>query len=913
VQRLTGITDGDVAGAPSLAVLYPQLQSFLGNDPLVGHNILTFDTVFLQRAGLLYQPAVYDTQDLAPLLLPGLPEYGLAALADHFQIDFQVRHRALADAEAARELFLRLQETSRRLPLDVLSSVAQWLTATSWPWRAFFERSWEFALGAGASTRPFHLSAPSIPPPLSPEKQTASVATERVLKVMSSAERHPQIFPLFDHREEQQRMAAAVNAAMNEGKRLLVEAGTGTGKSLAYLIPAACQAMANGRRVLVSTATINLQEQLSKKDVPALQTLMAADGSDGTESPGSTADDPVLRSRGFPASDACLRACQLKGRRNYLCLRQFDALRNQPLASDAEALLASRILIWLCSTQTGDRAELRLTGAEEAIWHRLSADNLQCTPDSSPYITDGTCFLQRARRQAEASHIVVVNHALLLSGTAAGGNVLPSYEHLVIDEAHHLEDEATRQFGFTAGEKSVSDVLERCEALPRQVQALLQSLTVALGPYDQLAGAVAAVRDRAAAARPRLLEFATRCIAFLQEHCVEQAEHEQRLHVTRATRAQPDWPGVEMAWENLRLVSGELCAGLERLLSLLTGQDAFGLVNQELVVAETANLLGETQGLCNGFAAAIEQDDPQRIVWFERERSEGGIVISWVPLSVNDLLREMLYADRRSVVLTGASLRTQAGPAIVPESRPASLGFQYIQERLGLEDADTLLLGSPFDYRRAALVLLPRDIPEPSWPDYLKVCAQAIIDLARASQGRALVLFTSHSGLRAAHAIVEEPLRREGIQALAQGIDGSPRQLVRALQSSPNTVILGTASFWEGVDIVGEALSLLIMARLPFAVPTEPVFAARSALYDDPFGQYAVPQAVLRFKQGFGRLIRSKTDRGVLVVLDRRILSKSYASAFIDSLPGCTVRQVMLREMPDQVEQWLAAPVASAE
>ena len=249
----------------------------------------------------------------------------------------------------------------------------------------------------------------------------------------------------------------------------------------------------------------------------------------------------------------------------------------------------------------------------------------------------------------------------------------------------------------------------------------------------------------------------------------------------------------------------------------------------------------------------------------------------------------------------------------MPESRPASLGFQYIQERLGLEDADTLLLGSPFDYRRAALVLLPRDIPEPSWPDYLKVCAQAIIDLARASQGRALVLFTSHSGLRAAHAIVEEPLRREGIQALAQGIDGSPRQLVRALQSSPNTVILGTASFWEGVDIVGEALSLLIMARLPFAVPTEPVFAARSALYDDPFGQYAVPQAVLRFKQGFGRLIRSKTDRGVLVVLDRRILSKSYASAFIDSLPGCTVRQVMLREMPDQVEQWLAAPVASAE
>jgi DNA polymerase-3 subunit epsilon/ATP-dependent DNA helicase DinG len=200
-------------------------------------------------------------------------------------------------------------------------------------------------------------------------------------------------------------------------------------------------------------------------------------------------------------------------------------------------------------------------------------------------------------------------------------------------------------------------------------------------------------------------------------------------------------------------------------------------------------------------------------------------------------------------------------------------------------------------------------MPEPAWPEYAAALSQAVIDLTRASRGRALVLFTSHANLRMVHGQVEPVLRREGIAALAQGIDGSPRQLVRALQANPDTVILGTSSFWEGVDIAGDALSLIIMARLPFNVPTEPVFAARSALYDDPFNQYGLPQAVLRFKQGFGRLIRTKTDRGVLVVLDRRITSKTYGTAFTESLPPCTFRQALLREMPAFVEGWLSARI----
>jgi DNA polymerase-3 subunit epsilon/ATP-dependent DNA helicase DinG len=468
--------------------------------------------------------------------------------------------------------------------------------------------------------------------------------------------------------------------------------------------------------------------------------------------------------------------------------------------------------------------------------------------------------------------------------------VLPPYEHLVIDEAHHLEDEATRQFGYAGSEKALTEMLERCESLPRSVQEIVKGAAAALAPYDELAGAISSVQGGAASSRARLREFCQACGQFLDDHAMEGGEYEQRLHLNRAMRVQPDWPRVEMAWENLKLVLGETAAALERLLGLLSGE-SFAFLNKELILAETAGLLQDAKTAAYGLAAAIEEDNPARVVWMERER-DGGMLVSWVPLAVAGLLQEHLYGERASVLLTGATLSSGGD-------------FSYLQERLGMGDAETLALGSPFDFRRAALLLLPRDMPEPNWPEYNDALALAVVDLARASQGRALVLFTSHASLRAVHAAVSEPLRREGIAVLGQGIDGSPRQLVRALQARPDTVLLGTSSFWEGVDVAGEALSLLVIAKLPFAVPTEPVTAARSALYDDPFAQYTVPQAILRFKQGFGRLIRRKTDRGVVAVLDRRILSRQYGEAFTGALPQCTARQALLREMPGLVAQWL--------
>jgi len=884
VVTLTRITDADVRSAPPISSVAPALEAFLGESPLVGHNVLGFDILFLRRAGVRYSESVYDTQQLAEILLPGLAEYGLAALCERFEIPFSLRHRAAADAEAARLLFLRLRERCAMLPPQTLAQAVQWLSLTACPFRGFFReltegRASAFANGlARAQPAP---STPSSPPvPLRTRSQLTRVPPERSLAALRSASGHPDVLPGFDQRSEQEAMVSAISEVFAQDGRLVVEAGTGTGKSLAYLLPAACHAIANEDRVVVSTATINLQEQLLKKDIPAVQALLRG------EDARSTKDD------GLDGTGGGFQACQLKGRRNYLCLKRFEALRTAGVASDEEALLATRILIWLAQTETGDRAELRLTQGEETVWRRLSADGADCTSSNSPYVVDGSCFLQKARKTAEASHIVVVNHSLLLSDKASGGHVLPPYSRLVIDEAHHLEDEATRQFGFVSGERVISEMLDRSESLQGQVQAGLRTLESALGPHAALTTVAASVRQRAAAAKGPVRECFQALRVFMQEHTIDGFEREQRLLINRSMRVQPDWPEIEMGWENLRLALTELAAGLKQMQDSLSAPGAAEMLNHELVRSEVDSLLQEVQGTANGLSEALEKDDPTRIVWLETERGDGSIVVTSVPLAVDGLLQENLYAGLSTLVLTGATLQAQGS-------------FAYIQERLGLEDAETLALGSPFDYRRAALVMVPRDMPEPDWPAYLESLAQAVADLVRASRGRALVLFTSHSSLRATHQLVGELLRDEAIQVLGQGIDGSARQLVRTLQSNPNTVLLGTASFWEGVDVVGEALSLLVMARLPFNVPSDPVFAARSALYDDPFAQYALPQAVLRFKQGFGRLIRSKTDRGVLVVLDRRIASRQYGSAFLESLPDCAMREAAMREMPYLVEHWL--------
>ncbi|HWQ28740.1 MAG TPA: exonuclease domain-containing protein, partial [Dehalococcoidia bacterium] len=443
IQRLTGIQPSDLERAPSFAAIAREVEDFIGADPVVGQNV-RFDLEFLARRGVVARGPAYDTRDLAALLLPHLRRHSLRTIVEELLIEFPVQHRALEDAKAAQQAFLLLKERLTEVEPELLAEAARLSEASDWGLRFLFHE----LTGNGSSPAPGRWSQggrSSLPvarprafgPELRPRTDPQPVTRQEVRELLE--ERAARVMEGFERREEQLAMAEAVRRALTNGERLVVEAGTGVGKSLAYLAPSALHAVRNDTRVVISTNTINLQEQLIDNDIPLVRRLLEDAGVDG------------------------LRATQLKGRRNYLCLLRWTAAsspqRQQTLSAD-EARVLVKIAFWLPRTETGDVAELALTQGEDQVWNRLSAQEESCSSSNCPFVRDGSCFLVRARKRAEASHLVVVNHALLLSDVRTGGALIPPHDRVIIDEAHHLESEATRQFGFEASEERLLNLLD---------------------------------------------------------------------------------------------------------------------------------------------------------------------------------------------------------------------------------------------------------------------------------------------------------------------------------------------------------------------------------------------------------------------------------------------------------------------
>jgi len=886
IALLTGIDPGELRDAPHFSSIAREVEGFMGFDPIVGQNP-TFDTTFLARKGVQAVGPTYDTFELAGLLLPGLTERGLGAIADHLEIPFTNRHRAMADAEAAMHVFMALRKQLCAAHPDLLYESDRIASASDWTLRHLFReiaQATERRPGDGERegfVHEFVRQPPPLPEPLQPSTSRVAVPPARGAELIASSAH--QVFDEFEDREEQRAMATAVGENLAMGGQLLVEAGTGVGKSLAYLVPSSLHAVKNGARTVVSTNTINLQEQLTSQDIPIARRILAAAGID----------------------PAALRTAQLKGRRNYLCLLRWAAARRAGSLSSDDARVLVRLLFWLRTTETGDRAELSLRREEETSWARMSAQDGGCLTMQCPYVRDGSCFLYRAKRRADAAHVIVVNHSLLLSDVAAGGNVLPEYQHLVVDEAHHLEDEATRQFGFSASAADVLDWLDAVHVRGRgQDGGLAGSLIAAtrasrqaIGAAPQVQALARALADAVQKARARVPAFFETLQAFGQQHAVARGDYDDRITINRGIRVQPDWSDIEAGWFDTEERLAAICGVLDEAGAMLAQVNPADVLDRDAIAAEVDEIFRQGEALRAGISAIIGKDDKSRVCWLTLGHRDATPSLSSAPLSVAESLQQGLFSPRESVVLTSATLSTEGT-------------FDYMRGRLGVPDAHAVLQGSPFDYRASTLILTPSDMPEPDDPAYAAAVQTALIDLVRAADGRTLALFTSHGALRTAYMGIKRPLEEQEILVLGQGIDGTPKQLLGVLRANHRAVVLGAASFWEGVDVTGEALSLLVMAKLPFPVPSDPVFHARSELFDQPFEQYALPQAILRFKQGFGRLIRRKTDRGVMVVLDRRLRTRSYGEAFIRSLPPCRNRDLPLHDLPGLVASWLSGPRA---
>jgi ATP-dependent DNA helicase DinG len=615
--------------------------------------------------------------------------------------------------------------------------------------------------------------------------------------------------PAYEFRRGQLQMAQAVEQALEEKRHLIVEAGTGTGKTLAYLVPV----IRSGKRVIISTGTKNLQEQLFHKDIPFLERAF------------------------FPNGEGKLNVCYMKGRNNYLCRKKLYDLTEQPVLSGLEEIEHYRaIAAWEKTTPAGDRSELTALPEASALWHKLDARSDACLGQKCS--SWDKCFITEMHRRAMESDIIIVNHHLFFADLAIkqqaeyapDAGILPEVGAVIFDEAHELEDVAGSYFGI-----SVSN--SRFEELCRDVEASLQRNHLLSGAVS---GALKSLRERA-----------TFFFALL-----------------------PQGDG-RFAFENRREFleeNGDEFISLQQSLQRLNSE----FENLPAKPEEIFNFARRAQELQVQLGFLMESDDRDTVFWIERRRGgrdKKNVFLQATPIDVAPILKTCLFDKLECAVLTSATLAVGGG-------------FEYMRLRLGLEYARESVLPSHFDYENQALLYVPPDLPDPRTPQFTAKAADRIRRLLEVTRGRAFVLFTSYAQM---NDVYQRLLGELEFPMLLQG-DAPKTALLEEFRVTPHAVLFATSSFWQGVDVQGEQLSCVIIDRLPFAVPSDPIVAARVKSIDadggNAFFQYQVPGAVITLKQGFGRLIRSLHDRGLLVLLDNRILKKQYGRVFIDSLPG---------------------------
>ena len=617
----------------------------------------------------------------------------------------------------------------------------------------------------------------------------------------------------YEYRDGQIKMAEAIAKTFHEKKHLIVEAPTGTGKTLAYLIPAIAESIRTKKRIIISTGTKNLQEQLMEKDIPFLQKILPKKFS----------------------------AAYMKGRSNYACLYKIYKSDHQPILDGLDEVdHFNEVSEWIRETKTGDRAELTYLPENLPFWSRINAKSETCIGQKCPDFEP--CFITRMRAGAETADIVIVNHHLFFADLNVRGNafgkVIPDYGAVIFDEAHLIEDIAADYFGFQVSNFQMDELVRDANVLP-------------------IADAIATTG---------IMRSSTRVTGLAEQFWVR---------FKQARDAEGRFPLLPDAFSDRSVDGDDDLTPLGEAYHAL--DEALGRLETEIDVfsekiPEADSVVRRIKQVRFDLKFIVEQADRNFVYWLERRGR--GIFLQASPVDVSALLQEKLFDKVASCILTSATLSTNGS-------------FNFIRDRLGLKagQTNTLVASSSFDYEKQSILYLPKAMPDPRAPEFSQMAASEIVKILQVTRGHAFVLCTSNQSMAALFELVSS---RIGYPCFLQG-SMSKAGILEKFRETPNAVLFATSSFWQGVDVRGDQLSCVIIDKLPFAVPTDPIVAARSKFIDDNGGRsffdYSVPQAVISLKQGIGRLIRSRTDRGVIAILDPRLRTKSYGRDFLNSLP----------------------------
>lgn len=902
IKDLTGITEDVLKEAPPLEDVIGEVLPFLRDAVIVAHNA-AFDLGFLQRAldQCGYSPfdgRVLDTLDMLRIVFPGLATLKLEMVSSAFDVEHHHPHQADSDAEATALIWLECLSRLDQLPLLTIQRLSILFETCPPPLMdlAWFLHDYrmqrelrtsedtnshryyrQFALNVDdwSDEEPVRLSEPSWDD-LDPSFE---------LFYESLKERLKSEYENYESREAQEQMIEHILSAFETQKHLMVEAGTGTGKSLAYLIPALYYGIMHDEKVVVSTHTINLQEQLRTRDVPLLQRI-------------------------FPVP---FQAATLKGRSHYMCLRKFEhiiQMKDFEITRD-DLLSAAQLVVWLSETETGEDEELHFGNKGDDFWHAVASDADSCLNRACPWFRK--CFYHRAKHRANIADVVITNHSMLFTDVKAEHRLIPAYRYLVVDEAHHLEDVASRHLGVNVSYFALTNVLQ---LLYRDAQS---GQLPFISKWLSLSG-IEALMDKAEEVTklyPEIIKIKEQWDEltewlyqnFLAERGKSQGESTQIIYRVKPQALPKDWEAAIRMEDNIHVSLAQVIRQLEKVLLDLKETDEAEALQGHLV--DLNGLVKELAQLRDAVRGFIQMKQEDYVYWLEASTyyKSKSFQLSYVPVDVSTVLKETFFSKKESVVLTSATLSVNRS-------------FDYSAEQLGLKEnkengtLETVQLTSPFDYRNNVLLCIPRDFPKVKGGDfddrYVEQLTQSLADAAEVTNGRMLVLFTSYRMLREAYTRLKEKLAPQGIQVFGQGIDtGNRSKLTRMFQEDRASVLLGTSSFWEGVDIPGEALSCLAIVRLPFQPPNHPIVEAKSEFLrkqnKNPFMDYSVPQAVIRFKQGFGRLIRSDNDFGFVLVYDTRVIDTSYGKHFLYSLPGPKIEHMKAEQMVPRMKEWLKA------